>query len=182
MASLTAHKTSRPDGVCRVRLGSARAARACAPLAGRARCGLASSLGILRGRCRRRTWRSCDESSMHSTVATKRACWPIFIPRSNGSTPRDAVEPGIRSGHEEFAGAIRAVWDTFEDAHVEVHETVDVGDQVVVVAKLCGRGRGSGADFEVWLSYVFTFRDGKEARFEWFNSPTQAFEAAGLRE
>ena len=96
--------------------------------------------------------------------------------------PPDAVEPGIRSGHEEFAGASQAVADTFEDTHVEVHEAVDAGDQVVVVAKLRGRGRESGADFEVWLSYVFTFRDGKAARFEWFNSPTQAFEAAGLRE
>ena len=96
--------------------------------------------------------------------------------------PPDAVEPGIRSGHEEFASATQAVADTFEDTHVEVHEAVDAGDQVVVVAKMRGRGRESGVDFEVWLSYVFTFRDGKAARFEWFNSPTQAFEAAGLRE
>ena len=103
-------------------------------------------------------------------------------PEAEWVNPPDAVEPGIRSGHEEFARAIQAVTDTFEDTHVEFHEAVDAGDQVVVVAKLRGRGRESGVDFEVWLSYVFTFRDGKTARVEWFNSPTQAFEAAGLRD
>jgi ketosteroid isomerase-like protein len=51
------------------------------------------------------------------------------------------------------------------------------GDRVAVVVRFRARGRGSGAEVEGRESALFTFRDGKVARYEWFHSETGAFEA-----
>ncbi len=40
--------------------------------------------------------------------------------------------------------------------------------------------RGSGADVERRQGYIWTLRDGKATRFEWFNTPDEALRAAGL--
>jgi ketosteroid isomerase-like protein len=96
--------------------------------------------------------------------------------------PPEAVEPGTRHGIEAFAEAARTVADTFAGVRVEIEQIMDAGDRVVVVATLHGRGRGSGADVERKQGYVWTIRNGKALRFEWFNSPADALEAAGLSE
>ena len=94
--------------------------------------------------------------------------------------PPEAVEPGTRKGLDAFRAAAESVDDTFEGARVDIEEFFDAGDQVVVVATLRGRGRGSGADVERRQGYVWTLRDGKAIRFQWFNSAEDALEAAGL--
>src|SRR5829696_2469318 len=58
--------------------------------------------GILRGRCRRRTWSLCGGRSMRSTGATPTPCWKKPIPASSktGREPSGRTEGSI-------AGAIR---------------------------------------------------------------------------
>jgi ketosteroid isomerase-like protein len=92
----------------------------------------------------------------------------------------EAIEPGVRYGVEAFGDAAESVAETFQDARVDIDEMLDVGDQVVVLATLRGRGRGSGADVERRQGYVWTLRDGKAIRFQWFNSPEEALTAAGV--
>ena len=92
----------------------------------------------------------------------------------------EAIEPGVRHGVEAFGDAAESVAETFHDARVDIDEMLDVGNQVVVLATLRGRGRGSGADVERRQGYVWTLRDGKATRFQWFNSPEEALTAAGV--
>ena len=94
--------------------------------------------------------------------------------------PPDAVERGTRHGLEAFGSAADSVSDTFEGVGLDIDEMLDAGDRVVVLATLHGRGRGSGADLERRQGYVWTLRDGKATRFEWFTSPEAALLAAGL--
>jgi uncharacterized protein len=94
--------------------------------------------------------------------------------------PPDAVERGTRQGLDAFGAAADAVSDTFEGVGVDIDEMLDAGDRVVVLATLHGRGRGSGADLERRQGYVWTVRDGKATRFEWFTTPDDALRAAGL--
>lgn len=94
--------------------------------------------------------------------------------------PPDAVERGTRHGLEAFGSAADSVSDTFEGVGVDIDEMLDAGDRVVVLATLHGRGRGSGADLERRQGYIWTIRDGKATRFEWFTSPDEALRAAGL--
>jgi ketosteroid isomerase-like protein len=96
--------------------------------------------------------------------------------------PSGAVEPGTRVGAESFGEAVASVADSFKGARVELEELIDQGDRVVVIGTLHGRGRGSGAEVERRQGYIWTIRDGKAVRFEWFNDPRGALEAAGLSE
>jgi uncharacterized protein len=106
----------------------------------------------------------------------------LLDPKIEWVNPPEAVEPGTRRGIEAFATAARTVADTFEGVGVEIEQLMDAGDRVVVIATLRGRGRGSGADVERRQGYVWTIREGKAVRFEWFNDPAKALGAAGLRE
>jgi hypothetical protein len=58
---------------------------------------------------------------------------------------------------------------------------IDAGGDIVVIARVTGRGRGSGVGIHWQHGYIWTTRDGQGVRFRWFNKPEQALEAAGLR-
>ena len=93
--------------------------------------------------------------------------------------PPDAVEPGIRRGPHAF-GAIRSSYD---DVAVEPQAFIDApGEDVVVIARVTGRGRGSGFPVEWRHGYVWTVRDGIAIRFRWFNRPEEALAAAGVED
>jgi ketosteroid isomerase-like protein len=63
---------------------------------------------------------------------------------------------------------------------VEPERFIDGGADVVVIARITGKGKGSGLDIDWRQGYVWTVRDGKAVRFRWFTKPEQALEAAGL--
>jgi ketosteroid isomerase-like protein len=65
---------------------------------------------------------------------------------------------------------------------MKVERFIDVGDRVVVIATMRGRGAGSGVEVENRHGSMWTIRDGKAVRFEWFHEPAHALEAVGLSE
>jgi uncharacterized protein len=96
--------------------------------------------------------------------------------------PPGAIEPGTRTGVTEFALAGQRLLDSWEFWRAESLETKAVGDRVAVLVRYRARGRGSGAEVEGSESALFTFRDGKVVRYEWFHGQGDAFEALGPRE
>jgi ketosteroid isomerase-like protein len=70
--------------------------------------------------------------------------------------------------------------DVFEEQHVDPEEIIENGDKVFVAGKFRIRARASGIEFEDRAFHVWTIRDGKAARMEFFESRAQALEAAGL--
>jgi ketosteroid isomerase-like protein len=61
-------------------------------------------------------------------------------------------------------------------------EFVDLGDQLVVVVAMSGRGRGSGAAVEMTFTQLWTVREGKAASLHDYATKAEALEAAGLSE
>lgn len=55
------------------------------------------------------------------------------------------------------------------------------GDRVAAVVRYRARGWSSGVEIEGRESALWTFRDGKVVRYEWFHGPEDAFRAAGLK-
>ncbi len=116
------------------------------------------------------------------------AAWEDGPPASSGLLSEDiewvnaseAVESGTRKGLSEFSEAAASISSTFEDARVHFESFIDAGDRVVVIGTLRGRGHGSGISVERRQGYVWTIRDGKAIRFEWFNDPDDAIKSAGL--
>ena len=96
--------------------------------------------------------------------------------------PPEAVEPGTRRGQAAFSAAVENVFDGWESWQMEPEEFRAAGDQVVVVLRYRARGRGSGVEINGRESALWTLRDGKVARYAWFQEPAEALEAAGLRE
>jgi ketosteroid isomerase-like protein len=69
----------------------------------------------------------------------------------------------------------------FEDFRADAEEFIDGGDDRVVVAiRERGRPRGATVELDQLFGVIYTLRDGKVARMEWFHSPAEALKAAGL--
>ncbi len=89
---------------------------------------------------------------------------------------------GPYHGHE----GLRQWWvdfaDAFEDVHMELKETIDVGDERVVTAQhLVGRFRLTGIEVDGPFGAIVTMRDGKILSAIGYASPGLAKKAAGLR-
>ena len=70
----------------------------------------------------------------------------------------------------------------WSDWSLEPQEYIDAGDQVVVMVEMKATGRGSGVEIDREDALVYTLREGKHVRLDYFNNRQQALEAAGLRE
>ena len=95
--------------------------------------------------------------------------------------PREAVEPGTRSGREEVAKALTALGD-FDWTSNELHELFDAGDSVVARVTFRARGRGSEHQLAQDEAHTWTLREGRIVRFEWGRDLPAALEAVGLSE
>ena len=91
--------------------------------------------------------------------------------------PADAVESGVKHGRQYLKG----FRDVYDEVAVEPLEISAVGDEdVLVIGRLSGVARGSGAAVDTRQGYVWTVRDGVAVRFRWFREPEQAYRALGL--
>jgi ketosteroid isomerase-like protein len=95
---------------------------------------------------------------------------------------RRAVEPGTRRGAAAFDTAAGSVSSTFPGVRIDFERFVDAGDQVVVIGTLHAAGAASGIELGRRQGYLWTIRDGKAVRFEWFNDPDEALRAAGVED
>jgi ketosteroid isomerase-like protein len=68
----------------------------------------------------------------------------------------------------------------WEDWRCEAEDFLLHGDQVVVLARYRGRGKGSGVDVNTEGAHVWTMRDGKVIRLVIFANRATALAAAGL--
>jgi ketosteroid isomerase-like protein len=71
--------------------------------------------------------------------------------------------------------------DAFESFDMRLNRIIDVGDQVVVLTRIEGRGQASGAEVDALTGGVFTLRGGKIVRYV-LTDAQAALEAVGLRE
>ena len=93
--------------------------------------------------------------------------------------PRRADRRTYR-GHEGVRESFERWLENFEDYGVELERIVDCGDKVLVFAREEGRGKLSGGTISQRIYTVYTFRDGKIARYEEFYEERDARAAAGL--
>jgi uncharacterized protein len=91
-------------------------------------------------------------------------------------------EPVPRHGHTGVGEAVAQWHEMWEDPHYEAEEYIDGGEHVIVLLKLTGRGKASGAEVAMSSYLLFTLRQGKIIRMHEFGSGkrAEALEAAGL--
>jgi ketosteroid isomerase-like protein len=88
--------------------------------------------------------------------------------------PPYAVEPGTRHGHEGFAEAARNLLNVYGNYEVSDATLHDLGERIVVIARVATRSTGNDVPIEAARGYVFDVRDGLVTRFAWFNRPEEA--------
>jgi hypothetical protein len=65
---------------------------------------------------------------------------------------------------------------------MHVERLIDAGERVVSLVRIRAVGAGSGVAVERGDGIVWTFRNVKLARLDYFNGQDEALEAAGLRD
>jgi ketosteroid isomerase-like protein len=105
-------------------------------------------------------------------------CDPEIVNFPPREWPENAPIRGAESIWDFYVEAVQA-WDA---GSFEWGEFLDAGtDRIVANQVRTMRGKASGASVAWSYWVVFTFRDGKVLRSEWFADRAKALEAAGRR-
>jgi ketosteroid isomerase-like protein len=114
-------------------------------------------------------------------VASTKELGPLF----HADFQAVAHHPGTTQTYRGLGG-LRELWldwlGPWVSYRATVEEIIDVEDQVVVLAR--DRGRRSDSDVEVQMlgANVWTFRDGKIARADFYPVREEGLKAVGLRD
>ena len=84
--------------------------------------------------------------------------------------------PGVRGLWQSWTDWL-APWESYR---TEIEELIPVEDRVLALVRDFGRRPGMDTEIELLGSAVWTVRDGRIARAEFFTDRARAFEAAGL--
>lgn len=87
----------------------------------------------------------------------------------------DRVYKGV-AGMRQVRAEVTEMW---EEYHSEIEEIVDLGEHVLVLARITGRGAGSGVPVEQAIAVLCAFQGEQAIWAESFGSREQALEVAG---
>jgi ketosteroid isomerase-like protein len=96
--------------------------------------------------------------------------------------PGYAVEPGTRHGHEGWTAALDSLEAAFLSSSCEPMEVRDLGDRVLCFTTFAARTSQDDREFTQDEPHLWTLRNGKIVRLEWFHDRREALEAVGLSE
>jgi ketosteroid isomerase-like protein len=97
--------------------------------------------------------------------------------------PGYAVETGSRHGHGGWSAAMDSLEAAFHSGgSIEPMEFRDLGDRVLCFTTFVAKTSPDGVAFSQDEPQLWTLRDGKIARLEWFHDRREALEAVGLSE
>ena len=88
----------------------------------------------------------------------------------------------VYRGHQGVRKGIRELEEAFSEIQAEQTEIRDLGERVVAIGHLRGRGNESGAITESAIAWIVEFKSGKVIRVREYLDPKKALEAAGLSE
>jgi ketosteroid isomerase-like protein len=84
-----------------------------------------------------------------------------------------------REGVEQFAADTGENWEELQNTAAEFR---DLGDRVLVLGRLQGRGKGSGAPVDQPYTGIFDFRGDRICRYRVYLDRAEGLQAAGVLE
>ena len=94
----------------------------------------------------------------------------------------DLPDPEAYTGREAFIENMAKLEESFDVLRMEPLEILDLGEQVIVVVAMSGRGRGSSAPVEMTFAQLWSLRDGKAVSLRDYATRAEALEAVGMSE
>jgi ketosteroid isomerase-like protein len=100
----------------------------------------------------------------------------------------ETVPPGVPGTESVFTGldGLREAWlgwtEPWLTYRTEIKQAIDAGERVLLLTRDYGCGEGGTEEVGVDGSAVWTVREGRIARAEFFAHRADAFEAAGVKQ
>jgi ketosteroid isomerase-like protein len=91
-------------------------------------------------------------------------------------------EATVYRGREEVREMFQGYFEAFADLRFESSEIRDLGDRILAVGEMRGRGTESRVEIESPWAYLIQVRNGKATHVRAYLDPKEALEAAGLGE
>ena len=91
-------------------------------------------------------------------------------------------EATVYRGHEGVRELVRELDEAFPDLQSELSEVRDLGEQVLAIGQLRGRGKERGVKTKSDIVWLAELKNGKGVRIREYLDPDEALEAAGLSE
>lgn len=110
------------------------------------------------------------------------ALLPLLAEDFEYVNPPNAVEPGVRIGHEGMLAAQASLAAAFEEYEHEPGEILDLGERVLAWTTFRASAATGGLRYEQAEAQLWTLRDGLVTRLQWFHDRAEALAAAGLPE
>ncbi len=89
-------------------------------------------------------------------------------------------DPEGYTGREAFIENIAKLEESFDELRMQPLELLDLGEKVIVVVLMTGRGQGSSVPVEMTFAQLWSLRDGKAVSLRDYASKAEALEAVGL--
>jgi ketosteroid isomerase-like protein len=105
----------------------------------------------------------------------------LFHPDIEWHDP-DRPGGGTYHGHEGLIRNLEEWLEGWEEFRLEPEEFLEAGDQVVVLVRQSGRGKGSGVEIEAPLAQTYRVHEGKVVWARTYASREEALKAAGMSE
>src|SRR5690242_14509743 len=90
---------------------------------------------------------------------------------------RRVFNPATYDGQAGLRSAITEISDAWEDFCEENEQLIDVGDKVLALQTIAGRGRASGIEVRAAAALIWTLRDGQLVHVEVFSDRSEALKA-----
>jgi ketosteroid isomerase-like protein len=91
-------------------------------------------------------------------------------------------DPEAYTGKGAFIENMAKLEESFEELRMEPLEIVDLGERVIVVVSMSGRGQGGGVPVEMTFAQLWSLRDGKAVSLRDYATKAEALAAVGLSE
>jgi ketosteroid isomerase-like protein len=88
----------------------------------------------------------------------------------------------VYKGADAIQQLLADISETWEDYRQEVEEIVDLGEHLLVLARMTARGAGGGVPIDERIAMLLRFQGETLVWSKSFSSKSEALEAVGLRE
>ena len=126
--------------------------------------------------------RSSSAGLTPTTAETSKLCWQELHPEIEWRPLLPVLlggEAAVVRGYEDARQGMRDLEEAFAELRAEPSEYRDLGERVVALGQLHGRGRGSGVETDSPIAWVVDFKDDKAVRIWEYADHEEALEAAG---
>jgi ketosteroid isomerase-like protein len=109
----------------------------------------------------------------------REALLEFFDPDIEVQDVAQAVEEPLRHGLSGVRRWFAAMDEVWEELRIEPEEYLEVDEsRLIVVARVSGRGRGSGIEVDRSITTLYTMRDGRVVHVQAFDTKHEALAAA----